>query len=309
MKSLSLCIPTFNHADHLDRMLVNLTSLPSFAKGDVEIVLSDNASSDATQTVGEQYAARFPGRVNYFRNAENVVDANFGLALSRGTGKFLKLVNDTLLYSEQGLSNMLETVRRWEAEQPILFFSNQGGTTKEHICSSLDELFETITFHSTWIGSFGIWKKDFDHLTDFGRASKLKLTQVDALCRMMSERKKAVVDTTEFATSIPRKAIGGYNLAEVFGRNYFTILSEYVKSGELSSRVFRHEKYRMLRYHILPFYLTFSPRVHFPKSGYLRYLIQDYWPSLFYWSTVPFVVGAWLVQWVLDLVRGRGGAQ
>ena len=44
MKSLSLCIPTFNHADHLDRMLANLTSLPSFAKGDVEIVLSDNAS-------------------------------------------------------------------------------------------------------------------------------------------------------------------------------------------------------------------------------------------------------------------------
>ena len=65
---LSICIPTYNHAELLDQALARLTSLPAFASGDVEVVLSDNASTDGTRAVGERYAAAFPGRVNYFRN-------------------------------------------------------------------------------------------------------------------------------------------------------------------------------------------------------------------------------------------------
>ena len=45
---LSICIPTYNHAELLDRALARLTSLPAFASGDVEVVLSDNASTDGT---------------------------------------------------------------------------------------------------------------------------------------------------------------------------------------------------------------------------------------------------------------------
>ena len=83
---LSICIPTYNHAELLDQALARLTSLPAFASGDVEVVLSDNASTDGTRAVGERYAAAFPSRVNYFRNPENVFDRNYELALSHGRG-------------------------------------------------------------------------------------------------------------------------------------------------------------------------------------------------------------------------------
>ncbi len=67
MKFLSICIPTYNHAEHLETMLARLTSLTAFRGDEVEIVISDNASTDATQSVGERFAAKFPGQVNYLK--------------------------------------------------------------------------------------------------------------------------------------------------------------------------------------------------------------------------------------------------
>ncbi len=306
---LSICIPTYNHAEYLEKMLAQLTALPSFRGGEVEIVISDNASTDATQAVGKRYAERFSQVVRYYRNEENVFDTNFERALARGTGRFLKLANDTLLFSDRGLGEILTCIRRWESLKCVLFFSNVGqngheGTEK--ICQTFDDFFDEVSFHSTWIGSFGLWREDFQSFKDFSRASKLQLSQVDVLCRLLFAKTQVVVNRVKFADSLPRRSIGGYNLAQVFGRNYFSILREYVEKDVFSRSAFRREKFRMLRYHILPFYLTFSPCCHFPKSGYLRYLVRDYWMYPFYWLVLPFVVGAWFMQWCLDGLKGRG---
>ena len=302
MTLISICIPTFNHACFLKRMLERLVSLPSVCGGEVEIVISDNASTDDTQVVGERFSRNYPNLVRYFRNAENVRDANFGLALSRGTGAFLKLANDTLLFSEAGMLEMLASVRRHQDARPVLFFSNQSsGSIMEMSCSSFDELFDEISFHSTWIGSFGIWKRDYDTLSEFARASDLQLTQVDVLCRMMAEKGQAVVNRTSFAESMPRSRIGGYNLARIFGHNYFSILSEYVAVVKFYPAAFRRAKFRMLRYHLLPFYLTFSSSHGFPKSGYFLWLIRDMWSIPFFWFTLPLVLPVELLAAVFCL--------
>lgn len=290
MTLLSICIPTYNHAVYLEQALLRLLSLPVVRDGVVEVVVSDNASSDGTQIVAERFASQYPRTVRYFRNAENVRDANFALALSRGTGEFRKLANDTLLFTEDGLSLILSTVRRHQSDRPTLFFANLGRDKGETECRTFDEFFESVSFHSTWIGSFGVWKEELAYLSDFDRMAKLQLTQVDALCRLMEKGHCVVVENSKFCEIIPRDVIGGYNLAQVFGHNYLTILNAYVRSGEMSKRQFRRERFRMLRYHLLPFYLSFSSHHAFPKSGYIRYLLRWYWPSPFYWLTVPFVL-------------------
>ena len=48
---LSICIPTYNHAELLDRALARLTSLPAFASGDVEVALSDKKRKGDTLTL------------------------------------------------------------------------------------------------------------------------------------------------------------------------------------------------------------------------------------------------------------------
>lgn len=304
MIALSICIPTYNHADYLDRMLAQLVSLPTFQAGEVEIVISDNASTDATPSVTSRYQAAYPQTVHVFRNHENIHDANFGLALSRGAGMYLKLANDTLLITEEGLAELLAAVKRHAQDEPLLFFSNQSTTRQEVVCESFDAFFDEVSFHCTWIGSFGIWKRAFAALPDFARARDLQLTQVDVVARMLAQKGRAIVNRFHFADSMPRPWIGGYNLAQIFGRNYFAILRPYINSGLFSTTAVRRERFRMLRHHILPFYLSFNKVNGFPKRGYVRYLFRDYWTSLFFWLTVPFVVAVECASSIVSCLCG-----
>ena len=302
---LSICIPTYNHDCYLRKMLSQLTSLESFGNGEMEIIISDNASSDDTRSIGENFAHKFPGTVKYFRNETNICDKNFEKALSHGNGLFLKLANDTLLFSEQGIEVLLDTIRKYSIDKPVLFFSNSSPNQSCKKVFSFDEFFNIVSFHSTWIGSFGIWRSDFLRLKDFSRKSCLQLAQVDVLCRMLNEKRFAIVEEFNICSLMPRDVIGGYNLSKVFGNNYFTIIGEYVSNSVFSKKAFILERYRMLRYHILPFYIKISKHNSFPKTGYVKYLLKWCWRFPLYWAAMPFVIISGIVASILSMKSGR----
>jgi len=61
--------------------------------GDFELIISDNASTDATPDICRVYAARDP-RIRYVRNATNVGAArNFNRVFQLSTGEYYKLAN------------------------------------------------------------------------------------------------------------------------------------------------------------------------------------------------------------------------
>jgi glycosyltransferase involved in cell wall biosynthesis len=66
---LSVCVPAFNHekyiAQMLDGALMQQTDFP------FEIVIGDDASTDSTPDIIQQYIARNPGRIRAFLHAEN----------------------------------------------------------------------------------------------------------------------------------------------------------------------------------------------------------------------------------------------
>lgn len=191
---LSLCIPTFNRADLLRQMLDNLASLDVFRDGaDIEVVIVDNASTDDTRAVGEQFAARHPGKARYYRNDVNIQDANFGRALSLGRGEFLRLSNDTLLHSDAGLRRTLDVIRRYRDEKPIVCLHRTEPGRPDLLLTSLDAFWRERSYLTTWIAEFGVWKSDFTSAEDFARAAETHLTQVDFLLRLMSAKQRAVV--------------------------------------------------------------------------------------------------------------------
>lgn len=288
---LSICIPTYGHDVDIRLALETLVQLPTFINSDeIEVVISDNCSPDRTQDVCRKFVERFPGRIRYFRNETNIRDANFGLSLSRGEGMFLKLTNDTIVFSDSGLRRMLDAVRKYQSEKPVLFFSNQEKPIEQRSCSTLSDFVDETSMWSTWIGSFGIWKEDMDRITDFARMRDLYLTQVDVLCRMVTEKKRAEVFNYRFCATFPRPLKGGYSVSLIFGNYYFRILKPYVDSGELTSAAYNLEKKRMLRNQILPFSLTFTHA--FNNDGYFKHLFANYWKDSLYWCAMPFVLVA-----------------
>ena len=67
--SVQILIPTYNRANYLHRAI---GSCLSQSYGNLQILISDNASSDSTQSVCDSYAKSFPGKIKYFRNDKNV---------------------------------------------------------------------------------------------------------------------------------------------------------------------------------------------------------------------------------------------
>ena len=119
---ISICIPTFNRSDILYQNLPRLLSLQAFDH-EVELVISDNASTDNTKAAIEQLKAEFPDKnISYYRNDENIRDRNFLLALSRGKGHYLKLLNDYTSFSNDDLIYMKEKVRVHQNDPDFCLF-------------------------------------------------------------------------------------------------------------------------------------------------------------------------------------------
>jgi glycosyltransferase involved in cell wall biosynthesis len=109
---LSLCIPTFNRVDCLRDLLprVHAELAAAGREGfDVELVISDNASTDGT----EAYVASvgIPG-LRYGRNPTNVgADRNCLICIGCARGRYVWLFGDDELMQPGGLVRLLRVLR------------------------------------------------------------------------------------------------------------------------------------------------------------------------------------------------------
>lgn len=89
MPRVSICIPTYNYAAYLDQAIASALGQ---TYRDLEVVVVDNCSTDATEAVSAAWVRRDP-RVRYLRNHRNVgLARNFNLALSAAGGDYVKIL-------------------------------------------------------------------------------------------------------------------------------------------------------------------------------------------------------------------------
>lgn len=256
---LSICIPTYNRATYLEDTINSIVSQKRFQEtNDVEIIISDNCSEDNTREVSEKYVEIYGAKIRYFRNTENIKDSNFEKVLSYGKGIFLKLNNDTLTHHENTLDKIIEVINQNIKNKDILFFSNGSlkNITKIH-CNDLDSFIKTVSYFSTWIGSFGIWKEDFDSIENFNSNAKLQLVQTDVLLRLISSNRSALVDNAKIFDSVVPKTKGGYNFYQVFVTNYIGLLENYRVTKQISRITLFNEKTKLMICFLVPYTALF----------------------------------------------------
>lgn len=94
---LSFCLPTFNNAWELETTLDSIIPQIEAAPEPVELVISDNASTDDTQALCESFAAYYDF-VRYHRNESNVgFDLNILNSMELASGSYCWLFGDDLL--------------------------------------------------------------------------------------------------------------------------------------------------------------------------------------------------------------------
>lgn len=231
---ISICIPTYNRALQLERTLCSMVSQSAFLDGRVEIVISDNTSSDNTEALCRAYAAQYEN-ILYFRNTQNVKDANFPLVLSRANGVLRKLHNDTMLMKPGVLEQLCKIAENHQKNRPCVFLTNgqckRGGEKLVHF----REFVVSVGYHITWLASFAIWDDECNGIADDQDGCDLKLWQVRKFYENAYRKNSVLVWDEPFGEvqSVPKKDIS-YGLFAVFYQNYLKMLSPYIANGAIA---------------------------------------------------------------------------
>lgn len=243
---LTIAIPTYNRAEILGRTLDALFTNPDFDADKIEVMISDNASTDNTAEV----MSRYP-QVRYFRNEVNIgPNSNFTILLEHGRGKYLRLMNDTVRFNDGMLGKMLDRIEATDSTKENLYFANAvKPITKsdKDVVTGKDGFLGAISFFVTWIGNFGMWRVDFEKIDDKNRFVETLLHQVDwTLCMAGNGKKNRMVfDHFMHVEDVINK--GSYDVFDVFVTKYFSIL-KFHRIGFFRMKM---EKYRLFRFFII----------------------------------------------------------
>jgi glycosyltransferase involved in cell wall biosynthesis len=106
---LTIAIPVYNGAGYIRE---TLDSIVSQLEDNVEILISDNASTDGTGKIVEEYKIKYPV-INYFKNLENFgADRSFDLAVKRSSGTYVWLFSDDDLLEQGAITHIISILNK-----------------------------------------------------------------------------------------------------------------------------------------------------------------------------------------------------
>lgn len=173
-KILTIAIPTFNRSKLLKR---TLETLYSQLTDDVEILVSDNASTDDTT---EMIITYFP-KVKYYRNEKNIgPDKNFLQCYKLATGKYIWLLGDDDIVFDKAIDKVVAVLKKEAVSLLTMNYVSFAGDydlgkcTKPYFDTNNDILITTdkdryisvVKHHLTFISCFIIDKDVFKNVKD-----------------------------------------------------------------------------------------------------------------------------------------------
>lgn len=251
----SICIPTFNRCQELKATLESIVRQDAFGD-DIEVVVIDNASPDLTESVAREFAHKYPNIV-YQRNPANIgATENTLKALSTGTGKYLKLLNDNKILNDGVIGAWAQLFS--DADETVVFHypHSKGHDQNSTRVVDADQFAYALGFYMTWLGGFAFKREALKRIDLEAIDRSTSLPQTEIMFKLLSAAGPARVVYSDWFTESQQPVRTGYNYFEVFTENFPRMLDEAQESGLISRRTKRHAQSQLLRYHTFPFMLN-----------------------------------------------------
>ena len=184
---VSICIPTYNRAEYLKKTLETIVVQEPFLNKKVEVVISDNASTDATEEICSAFFQKY-SNISYHKNNENIRDENFPLVLSYAHGKLRRLSNDTMMYRDGALEHLCQLAEKNYERKPVIFLGMEN-TPRQNDIIDFHQAIRNISFWVTYIAGFCIWGDDCEGIQNDKKSCDLQLWQVSCFYRMALQKK------------------------------------------------------------------------------------------------------------------------
>ena len=258
---LTISIPTWNRADYLKRNLVQLYSeIQSVDPGLVEIIVSDNCSSDHTPKVVEE-VQNIGLAIDYIKNESNVGWAlNFIQCFERARGKYVLLLGDDDLLTDGALQYIINLIsnkdygvvcmkpygfnKDFRLEHPKGSGSEKCYTDANQFLLAIDKFFS--------LTSALVLNKSLLKEVDSKQFIKTDLATFHLMLRAALEAKENIY-IDKFLLACQRQNSFSYEFSEVFVNQVWNIIEQHVKYGLLQKTIRKLENRKLFTYY--PFYI------------------------------------------------------
>jgi len=150
---LSIVIPTYNRADFLDRCLK--VHIPLAKKYNIQIFISDNASTDNTKEIVQKWMKEYP-LISYHCNETNIgPDENFERALKYPQTEYVWLLGDTYQIPSEGIDYVLNLISKSHKKYDVIVVNvaKRVSGIPEQDYSDQNQLLSDLGWHMTCLSS------------------------------------------------------------------------------------------------------------------------------------------------------------
>lgn len=177
---LSIVIPTYNRAEFLDCCLA--IHVPLVKSHNIQIFISDNASTDNTKKVVLKHAAEYPF-ISYHSNETNVgPDENFERALKSSQTEYVWLLGDTYQIPDEGIPYILNLISKQNQKYDAIVFNvaNRASDIPQQNYSDKNRLLYDLGWHMTCMASL-VYSREIITNANFERYRKTHFIQTGVI--------------------------------------------------------------------------------------------------------------------------------
>lgn len=252
---LTIAIPTYNRASHLELCLIRLKeeleSLTDDQKTLVEVYVSNNASTDNTANIISQYLGKIGGVFNVVHNKENIGgECNVTQCFESNATPYVWILGDDDVILPNGLKKVLDVLLQQTPD--LLFLGNYhflddyldtryAPRKKKVAVSNYSDPFQFVSRTNvmlTFISGLVVRNREtFEYNTDVAKGSNIpQLAWVLPLLR--DGVRFSIIE--DFIVAAKGANSGGYGLIEVFGENLQKISKNILKEKPKLARVIQN---------------------------------------------------------------------
>ena len=297
---LTIAIPTFNRSSYLDLCLKSVCSQVDGYENIVEIIVSDNFSSDNTTDIVNKYV-NSGHKIKYIKNKENIgAENNFIRCLNLSTGKYLHIFGDDDVLLPGALSEIINIIS--ENDYGIVHLNSYGFENEYHsdkrykiksdnICVYKDkqnfiyDINIMLTFISGNIVNKKFIEKQFDNEKFVGSGIIQFYWYISAI--LNSEKN---IYIKKYCVAGKTDNSGGYSVCKVFGINLMDAIKYLKQFGLLEKSEIKFKK--VLLTDFLPIFILKQKKStgKFSTDDFYALLHAKHKSNAYFWLvTVPVI--------------------
>ncbi|MDU1904884.1 MAG: glycosyltransferase family 2 protein [Dysgonomonas sp.] len=286
---LSITIPTYNRAKFLDDSLSSLYEQLSEGNLPVEVIISDNCSTDNTEEVVNKYIKK-GFDINYIKNSSNLgMDGNFTQCFRLASGKYVWLLGDDDYLKEGSLSKIVEILR----DEVYGLIHIQTNSTRNEFMTVFDHHDSYLSSISYWITfiSGNIVNSKYIKEIEFEKYFGTYFIQVPLyITAAIGENKNLIIHEKLFLEGIDASNNGGYNIFDVFINKYLSIWKKFVYSKKISRFFYEKEKFRLYRNFLIGYIYQFlikREKTNFKTDHAWQIILNNYGVYPYFYLEFP----------------------